>query len=174
MDVNKRKALRVGWSEQKTHRHSTNPFLANWEPETVVRQKKIDLSQRPAFYADTNEPLAGKILVDYERDGRRFIRIFHEWLPELGYLSATARRVLDFVCYAALPNNSIVHVPLERALEFMRNTQPKSFYDGVMELVQFEYLAKTERREYYFLNPQKIFNGTGRNIKSTFTKPKKP
>ncbi|GGG61070.1 hypothetical protein GCM10011378_41350 [Hymenobacter glacieicola] len=156
----------------KSHRHSTNPFLENWEPPFVEKMKRIDVTGK-GYLDNKGVELTGKMLVPIKKDADRFVKLVHSTLSELTNLSTTAVAVLAYIMHQALPNNSIVYLPTEEALEFCRFRQPKSFYDGLNELILYQFVARSEKRYFYFLNPQKLFNGRRKNMKALYHKPRK-
>lgn len=172
MKINRRAMLRAEGEERKTHRHATNPFTDNWKPEVTHKSKRINLDKRPAVLDTAGNRVVGTLLIPVERDSERFVKLVRDELPVLRQLSATARVVLDFAMYQALPNNAVVWMPPAEAAEYCKFKARKSFYDGITELIIYEYLARTEKQGFYFLNPQRFFNGNRQQLKNTFSKPK--
>lgn len=173
MGKNRRAALRAEGEELKTHRHAVNPFTDGWQPETTHKSKRINLDKRPPVYDTEGGQVKGTLLIPVERDSERFVKLVREELAWLSQLSATARAVLDFAMYQALPGNAIVWMPPAEALVFCRFKQPKSFYDGINELIVYDFLARTEKQGFYFINPRKFFNGNRTALKNNFSKPRK-
>lgn len=166
-----REAFRLNNADVKMHRDSTNPFLNGWEPEITYTNKRLDLAKNPAFDGNGNA-IEGVILVPRSKDSARFSKIYREYLQELNLLSAPAHNVLNFALYQALPGNGVVYMPTKAGVEFSRFSNPKSFYDGLSELIQRKFLARTEKMHFYYLNQVKVFNGSRRSVRNTFTKPK--
>lgn len=172
MENNRRKLLRVEGEQVKAYRHSVNPFTDGWSPETSLKHRRMDLNKRAPIYDEAGTQVKGVLLWDVERDGERFVKLVRHSLGSLGQLSRTARLVLDFVMYQLLPQNAVVWLPPSEALLFCQFRQAKSFYDGINELLIYEFLARTEKQGFYFANPQKFFNGDRQNIRNLFNKPK--
>ena len=169
---NRRALLRAEGEERKSHRHATNPFTDTWAPETTLKHRRMDLDKRPPIYDAEGAQVKGVLLWDTERDGERFIKLVREEMSGLGQLSKTARLVLDFAMYQLLPQNAIVWLPPMEAKAFCCFRQGKSFYDGINELLIYEFLARTEKQGFYFANPRKFFNGNRQNIRNLFNKPR--
>lgn len=167
----RREALRMGATEKKGERHSTNPFLEGWEPEITYTNKRLDPTKHSELVAAGLRPDA-KVSVPHARDSARFIKVFEAAYELMDQLSNTGHRTLQFVFRKARINNGIVHLPAEEAMDVMGFKQTKSFYDGVMELLLLGFLARTEKQGLYFLNQELVFNGSRRNIKNTPPKPK--
>lgn len=171
MKHDRREKLRIAGEDVKGHRHSSNPFTENWQPPTALRSKKVDLAKRRCT-DEKGAKLEGKLLVPYERDSGRFVKIAHESLQDLTNLSSTAISVLAFAMHQALAKNLIVWMDQAECSAWCRFKQPKSYYDGVMELILYEYIARTERIGFYYINPQKFSNGDRTKAKNNFSKPK--
>lgn len=158
--------------DTNTQRYAVNPFAGpGWRPVTKTKYKKVNLEAGEPFYNLKGERLTGIKLEPVELDAGRFVKVAHEVLPELSKLSATARAVLDFAMSQALPNNEVVWVPAVEGAAFCRLNQTKSFYNGVSELLAHEFIARTEKMGFYFINPNKWFNGVRENRKTLFNKP---
>lgn len=162
--------LRINSESVRGGKEAENPYTRTWVPQLIQKKKRIDLEKRPAFDADGNR-LKGVLFVPQEQDGERFVKVVREWLPEQVAISNTAKKVLLFVQYQCLAGNAIVYLPAQVGAEFCRFKQTQSFHTGVAELILYEYLARTEKPAFYFINPQKFFNGDRRTIKGTFSKP---
>ena len=167
----RREALRMGGTEKKTERNSTNPFLDGWAPEITYTNKRLDLSKRPELVA-AGLPADANVSVPTTRDSARFIKVFEAAYERMDQLSNTGHRTLQFVFRKARINNGMVHLPVEEAMDVMGFKQTKSFYDGITELILLEFLARTEKQGLYYLNQELVFNGSRRNIKNTPPKPK--
>lgn len=161
----------MGGGEVKSHRHSVNPFTENWEPEITYTNKRLDLSKYPQL-VQAGLPADAKVAVPRSRDSAKFTKVFEAAIERMDQLSNTGHRTLQFVFRKARINNGIVHLPVEEAMEVMGFKQPKSFYDGITELILLDFLARTEKVGSYFLNQELIFNGSRRAIKNTPPKPK--
>ena len=170
MVKNRRKALRANTSRVDTIKEECNPYTRDWTPALTQKKKRINLDKKPAFDAEGNR-LKGTLFVPYEQDGERFIKVVREWLPSQVALSRTAMRVLLFVQYQILPGNSIVYMPARVGADFCQFAQTQSFHTGIAELITYEYLARTMRNSFYYINPQKFFNGDRRTIKGNFSIP---
>lgn len=171
MAKNRRQAIRMAAEDLRGSRVSENPFTKFWQPEIILKQKRIDLDKKPAFDEAGNR-LTGKLLVPYERDGERFLKLVRRFLYEQVLLSNTAKKVLLFVMHQVLPGNAVAWLPADEAADFCRFKQKQSFHAGITELILYEYLARTEKVGFYFINPRKFFNGDRTGIKSTFSKPR--
>lgn len=170
MAKNRREALRTHAPTVRSVKEDSNPFTRTWTPELTLKKKRINLDKKPAFDAEGNR-LKGTLFVPYEQDGERFIKVVREWLPEQVNLSRTAMRVLLFMQYQMLPGNSTVYLPARVGADFCKFSQTQSFHTGIAELILYEYLVRTHKASFYYLNPQKYFNGDRRTIKGDFSIP---
>lgn len=172
MSKNRRLHLRLAGAEAPTHRHDKNPF-ADWTPELTTKHKRLDLGigGKMLFDKDGNEA-EGKILIPYKRDAGRFLKLFWDALDELPELSHTALSVLFCLMKQALADNHVVEMQMEVAVQFCGFTQPKSFYEGVNELIIYQYIARTRKTGFYYLNPQIFFSGNRKSKKEAFIGPK--
>lgn len=171
MKHDRREKLRLAGSEIKGHKHSVNPYTVDWSPPIVTRDRKMDLSKRN-IRDEKGEKVEGKLLVPVSKDAGRFVKIAHDSLPDLTRLSSTAVSVLAFAMHQALPKNLVVWLDRAECSAWCRFKQPKSFYDGITELILYEYLARSEKVGFYYLNPAKFSNGDRTKAKNTFRKPK--
>ena len=172
MSKNRRLHLRLAGSDAPTHRHDDNPFK-DWQPELITKHKRLDLGAggQQLFDKDGNEA-EGKILIPYKRDAARFVKLFYDALDELPELSHTALSVLFCLMKQALADNHVIEMQLEVAMTFCKFGQAKSFYDGIGELIIYEYVARARKTGFYYLNPQIFFSGNRKSKKQAFIGPK--
>ena len=173
MSKNRRLHLRLAGADAPTHRHASNPF-ANWTPELMTRHKRLELGiGGPQLFDKEGKEAVGTMLIPYQRDAARFVKLFYDELDELPELSHTALSVLFFLLKQALPNNNIAYLPIDEGMAFCGFNSQKSYYDGISELIIYEYLARTTRISYYYLNARKVFTGNRRSTKELFIGPTK-
>lgn len=172
MSKNRRLHLRLAGVEAPNHRHDTNPF-ADWTPEMMTKHKRLDLGAggQQLFDKDGNEA-QGKILIPYERDAARFIKVFYDALDELPELSHTALAVLFCLMKQALADNHVIEMQADVAMAFCGFSQAKSFYEGVSELIIYGYIARARKTGFYYLNPQIFFSGNRKSKKEAFIGPR--
>lgn len=170
--INKRDKLRKEHKEKhKREKFENSPFTDGYKPETRIAYTYTKLKGHSLVNNDTGDVMPAEYRVPYEVDAGRFVKLPHNILPELKYLSNTARRCLDFIMYQLLPDNAVVWAPAAEAVTFCGFTTPKSWYDGVNELVAMEYVARTVRQSFYHANPRRFHNGSRMKLKHDFIKP---
>lgn len=171
MAKRRREALRMGANERKGERHSANPFVDGWHPEITITNKRLDLAKRPELVA-AGLPADAKVLVPRARDSARFIKVFEDAYDDFLTLSSTGAKLLGFIFRQARINNGLVLLPIDEAMELMKFKQRKSYYDGINELILLDFIVRAEKNGHYYLNQQKVFNGSRTNIKNTPPKPR--
>lgn len=171
MAKRRREALRMGATEKKGERNSTNPFVSGWSPEMTVTNKRLDLAKHPELVAAGLQPDA-KVSVPRTRDSAKFMKVFEEAWDDFFSLSSTGSKLLGLIFYQARISNGLIHLPIIEGMEAIGFKQRKSFYDGINELILLEFIVRAEKNGYYYLNQKKVWNGSRVNIKNTPPKPK--
>lgn len=169
--LHRRDSLRAKGAEVKPERHDTNPFQKDFAPPTKPFYRYVRFKGKSLVDEDTGDKLPAEMRITLEKDAGRFTKIAYDAQRDLGLLTSTARKVLDFVFHQLLPNNAVVFLPAAEAVEWCRFAQPKSFYDGVQELILQGYLAKTTKQSWYYTNHQRYFNGSRLKMTNEFKKP---
>lgn len=171
MAESKRRATIRETAGEMKERFAANPFLD--EMQLVVRTKKFARQVLGLTINDEETNLPKPVFYHGQRniDTEVFTKVFAEGWERVVFLSRAGLLVLKFVSEQLLPGNSVVWLDRDEfvSLKHARHT----YYTGMDEMITLGFLARTQQRGFYFINPAFIFNGNRISMRHDFTKPKK-
>ena len=140
--------------------HKENPFMS----KTVIttRQKRTTVvAGIPTIDSVTGEITRTEIRQIIEVDDGQFIKLFTQNAGAFFDLSSTALKAFTVVMVTAQQ-----HIGTDRLwLKYNAEEESKfkfskqTFYRGLAELIEKQFIAKTSDAHWYYLNPNIFFNG---------------
>lgn len=158
------------WSAWETHK--ANPFRGDMIIVPVKMARKAADPNRVMLVKDTGEERTINFNFHETKENEPFIKIFKESVKMMFGLSTTSMKVFWYITTNVPVNSEVVHVSREECMEFCTFKTPKSYYDGITELLDRELIAKTDKDDYYYINPVVFFNGNRMRITTNFIKTK--
>jgi hypothetical protein len=91
----------------------------------------------------------------------KFVKIYGNSLQELFRLSYTALQVYGYFISQMIVKKDIteIYFRLQDCMDFAGYKARSTVYDGLAELIQRGFIAKTNRPPSFFINPECAFNG---------------
>ena len=139
-----------------------NPYTSNLIVPS--RNKTIALSNHrlTLFDSKTGEVQgeeAGFMGLRKRVDTEEFVKIYKDQLQSMFDLSTAAYKVLGYFMFASRISSDKVVFTLKECKEYTGYTSKVSINTGVSELLEKEFVARTDEHFIYYINPAKFFNG---------------
>ena len=100
-----------------------------------------------------------KIALTQKVDRETFIKVFRESIRYIAQLSRTAQAVLWYIMDNLPQNKGYVVIDNMTVMEFCHFKNRKSVRDGVVELLEKNFLTRTTVPKKFWVNPLIVFNG---------------
>lgn len=153
-------------SKTKTEkqRYKENPFIANTSTNTKIGTRRITNKGGDKLMIMSEQ---GEILAPagfhhvVEVDKTEFVKLFKNGVKAFKSLSPAGSKVFSVLYDNMQKNIGADEIDL-LFLDIKQETDPMSqatFYRGLNELIEGEFLASTLRTGRYFINPDFVFNG---------------
>jgi hypothetical protein len=140
--------------------YQTNPSVPSPETISKTRKAKVGQDKKGILFDDESGEILGRgaaLIYEWEEvDKERFIKLFLQGLKQIEGLSKQGMAVFDLVYHYILDNPGSDKVPLALSLSGMGKT---TFYNGLRELLEKEFLFKSPWPGIYFVNIRYMFNG---------------
>jgi hypothetical protein len=93
------------------------------------------------------------------RDGAAFRKVFNGFFNQVLALSHNGKILLLYILANLGIDKEAVQVKRETVLEFMESTSDYMYKKAVRELIEREYIAKTESTDVFWINHDRMYNG---------------
>lgn len=103
--------------------------------------------------------ITAKIALTQKVDHEAFIKVFKESLSYIAKLSKTAQQVLVYIIDNLPKDKGYVVIDNMTVMEFCNFKHRKSVRDGVVELLEKNFLTRTTVPKKFWVNPLIVFNG---------------
>lgn len=103
--------------------------------------------------------VTARIALTQRVDRETFIKVFKDSLKYIAQLSRTAQAVLWYIMDNLPKDKSYVVIDNRTVMEFCRFKTRKSVREGVLELLDKDFLTRTTVPKKFWVNPLIIFNG---------------
>lgn len=146
--------------------NDSNPFLGSLHEMQVSTRTKIIAGNREAINnlvidKDSNEVLGHQVLaVKQKVDQDQFTKIFHSGLSAMWGLSTSGIKVFTFIASRVKPNSDFIYFDIDEAKEYTGYKTDKSVLQGLGQLLDGSFIARTKKHYKYFINPTFFFNGS--------------
>ena len=109
---------------------------------------------------DTGEVVGHQMLaVKQKVDKEQFTKVFHKGLAAMWGLSTTGVKVFTYIADQVKPNKDFIYIEIEEAMAFCNYKTEKSVWQGLGELLDAGFIARSKLYYKYFINPTFFFNG---------------
>lgn len=156
----------------KAEKSDTNPFIAGAVPTTrkYVRKAIEGVTRTNSIGEEKNGFYDDAVFADNEQ----FIKWFKRGQLANTFLGSAGRKVLAYVLDCMRTDNTAVHLVQGDYVEMMKE-KPGTYYVGLNELMATQFLAPSNTKNVYFINPSFIFSGNRLNMRhEPVLPPKKP
>lgn len=146
-------------------RHKTNPFVGNAVANATIGSKKISNKKGDRLMIVSQE--TGEIMAPagfhqiVEVDKTQFVKLFKNGVKAFTNLTNAGAKVFS-VLYDELQRKKeqdIVYLSFADVNQDIEPMAQATFYRGMKELLEHQFLAETETIGKYFVNPDYLWNG---------------
>lgn len=142
--------------------HKTNPYTPNLVIPSRNKTIAISNKQLALFDAKTGEVQehgVGFMGLRKRVDTEEFVKIYKGQLQAMFDLSVPAYKMLGYFLHASRISSDTVIFRLNECKEHTGYTSKASVNKGMAELLEKEFIARTDEHFVYYINPAKFFNG---------------
>jgi len=168
----RRKIITEEAAPVKAQKYATNPFLESLVLVPKRKAGKVQLHGLSVVHSETGQMEPAYHAYSRLDDTATFTKLFREGLAWLPYLNAPGLKVFVYLCNNMRPGNSVAWLTHAEYSAETGNTKA-SYYTGLNELIVANFLAPSNQKGFYFVNPAFIFNGNRLAMRHEFTKPVK-
>lgn len=145
--------------------HDANPFREETLP--FIKEKKhrtnyISQGDKHLLNSQTGD-LEPALTVQFNMkpvDTQEFTKIFTDFMGLMVNLKSPAQRVLHFLLKHIQQNSDMVEFNVTRCQEFCGFKSCRSVYEGLGELLEKRFIARTKLHYKYYINHNFFFNGS--------------
>lgn len=165
--------------------YKANPFLNQVLDTTKPGVKRIlgksndemmIVSQRTGELLNSSDRLSVGFFKNVEVDRTEFIKLYVNGVSAIAELSGAGNKVFKIVCNELQKYKDKDQITL--AFNLVDQEQNKiskpTFYKGLTELLEKNFIAKTNAINVFFINPSYIFNGDRLAFVKSYSVVKKP
>ncbi|WP_299999575.1 hypothetical protein [uncultured Cedecea sp.] len=158
-----------------------NPFCFDTELKIETRKKNLTVSRGTELIErkDTSKSYFANIVHTQEVDKEEFIKLYTSKIKAYFDLTKTAYKV--FFIFLRIYQDAIgkdhFYLSCKKAMSLAEKIDhfalsESIFYRGVKELIEKRIIAKTNEKNWYFINPAIVFNGDRARFVSEIVKKK--
>lgn len=158
-----------------------NPFCFETELKIETRKKNLTVSRGTELIErkDTSKSYFANIVYTQEVDKEEFIKLYTSQIKAYFDLTKTAYKV--FFIFLRIYQDAIgkdhFYLSCKKAMSLAEKIDhfvlsESIFYRGVKELIEKRIIAKTNEKNWYFINPAIVFNGDRARFVSEIIKKK--
>jgi len=92
-------------------------------------------------------------------DPEQFAKVFTRRVTAMWDMPKPAGRMFSFVLSILPKDNDEIYIDVKEAMQFADYKTEKSIWEGIKWLLENEFLAKSTKTNFYFINPTIFFNG---------------
>jgi len=92
-------------------------------------------------------------------DNEKYVKIYTGFITQWFDLTQAAQKILAYIITILPINKDLIHLPLDRLSAATGYTSESSMYIALNELVNKRIIARYKERNFYFINPNFLFNG---------------
>lgn len=159
-------------------KHSENPFMQGAETLIKGKKKHYNVFANPAMAIDTK---TGEVLGGIEHkvvkmvDDAQFVKVFADGIAGIYDLGRSGARVFRYL-FAVVqehPNVDRIYLHFMDAVEEPWEIPKTTFFKGMAELIEKNFIAASDRPNMYYLNPAMLWNGDRFRFVQEFVKAKR-
>ncbi|EFI2162714.1 replication protein [Escherichia coli] len=154
-------------------RHVKNPFLndTNIHTKTGIRRITTGKDRLAVVNENTGEQVGhGGFFQSMEVDKTQFVKLYVDGVSAIEGLSSSGKKVFK-ILYLAIRDNKDTDTILmsfdivdQEIVKISRTT----YFKGMKELADKKFIAETMIQNYYFINPDYMFNGDRLTFMKTY------
>jgi len=144
-------------------KNQTNPFLEETIAHIEEGKKTLLFTQKDpdsAVNYKTGELLANTVYAKQIKvDKAEFRKVFKTSLPQFTELSSAANKVFQYVLSSTRINDDVILFDFQECMEFTKYKSKYAINNGISELLNKKFIARTNKFYKFYINPTMFFNG---------------
>ena len=148
-------------------KHHHNPFLT----DLIIpfSRKSVGISKDQLVVSEEGEisDSMARMVLSKNVDCEPFTKLFSEFMP--WPLTPRALYVFHYMISCMEMNSTLIRLnPSEAINENLHKLEyknPTPIYNALDELIEKEFIAKSLKSNYYWINPKYVYNGNRMNVK---------
>ena len=135
---------------------SRRRILAGRSPNIIINEKTGELQGHQVF----------AVLEKVDRE--QFTKIFRKGLAGMFNLSKSGIKVFSFIATMVKPNKDSIIFEMDSCKKYTGYKTHAPIMTGLSELVESNFIARTEKHYRYYINPTMFFNGSRVTFMKTY------
>jgi len=166
---------------KKFEKYTRNPFFE----ETIAH---IDEGKKTLFFAQkdrdsavnykTGELIGNTVYAKQVKiDKAEFRKVFKSALTVHAELSKSANKVFNYILSSTRINDDIILFDIDECMAFTKYKSKYAINNGLAELLEKKFIARTDKYYKFYINPTMFFNGDRITFVTQYikgTEPNKP
>lgn len=112
----------------------------------------------------------GVFMIEKPIEKNKFTKLYEEGLRVIYGLSKTALKVFSYIAQSITPNKDFIFFDSDDCAKSLGFKQNLSINQGLSELIENKFIARTEKTYKFYINPNMFFNGDRLTIIKTYKK----
>jgi hypothetical protein len=144
------------------HANQVNPFVKQ-TIQHIEKGEKVTLmaTKNPDLIINSDGEVKGHsvFLRRSKVDKAQFLKIYVSSLANFFDLSKNAVKIFSYLSSILEINRDFIYVDIDECMKFTGYNSRKSILKGLSELIENQFIARSNRTNKYFINPTIFFNG---------------
>lgn len=172
---NEEKTTKTRTKKLRGTTYNKNPFMEDKYPLVKTKTKRITNNRGgymvKATTGETVSPIAGFWHAE-EVDSAKFVKLYINGVKAFGDLSSRGTKVFELMYYEIQNNigKDKIYLNFSTIDQEITKISRTTFYDGLNELVEKRFLAPTETPNWFWVNPDYVWNGDRLSFVKTYIK----
>lgn len=155
--------------------YKDNPFMDEKYPLVQVKTKRITNNKGGYMVKGETGEVVSQIAgfwVAEEVDSTKFVKLYVNGVKAFSGLSTKGTKVFELMYYEIQNNigNDKIQLRFSSIDQDVTKIAKSTFYDGLNELVEKKFLAPTDVPNFYWVNPDYVWNGDRLSFVKTYVK----
>lgn len=142
-----------------------NPFVDDLAEMQISTRTKVMAGNKQAINnmivdKETGNVVGHQVLaVKQKVDSEQFTKVFRTGLAAMWGLTTSGVKVFSYIAETIKPNQDFVFFEIDEAKKYTGYKSQKSVLQGLGQLLDAGFIARTSKHYKYFINPTFFFNG---------------
>lgn len=155
--------------------YKQNPFMDEKYPLVQVKTKRITNNKGGYMVKAADGEVVSQIAGFWhaeEVDSTKFVKLYVNGVKAFSGLTSKGTKVFELMYYEIQNNigNDKIQLRFQSIDQEMTKISKSTFYDGLNELVEKKFLAPTDVPNFYWVNPDYVWNGDRLSFVKTYVK----
>lgn len=143
--------------------NKVSPFVDDLFEVKISARRKMMAGRSPNLIvnAETGDIEGTQIFAINEKvDKEQFTKVFRKGLAGMFGLSKSGIKVFAYIASIAKPNKDMVYFEIDDCKKYTEYKTHQPIMTGLSELIEAQFIARTDKHYKYFINPTMFFNGS--------------